>query len=861
MNDRSAAAVKKIWITRILESVLGLGLFSLALWVLHRELAAYHIRDIVTDMRSLPTAGLLGALALTILSYAVMTGYDTLALEYIKQPLAYSKIALASFVGYAFSNNIGFSMVAGSTVRFRLYSAWGLSFLEISRIVAFCTLTLWLGFFSLAGALFLIEPLTVPRTLHLPFVTVRPLGIFFLVLVCTYIALSARGSHVLKIRNWKFELPSLKLIVPQMLIAVFDWTLAGSVLYILLRSSSNAAFIPFLGIFLLAQLTGLASQVPGGLGVFESVIILLLSPHVPTRELLGPLLAYRTIYYLLPLVAATALMGAHEAWRRKKELGKAVRVFGSLSSVAVPPALAISTFVAGAILLFSGALPAVKGRLEWIQDILPLPVIEMSHFLGSLAGVGLLLLARSLIRRIDAAYFLAIGFLSAGIVFSLLKGLDYEEAIILSVILAAFIPCRPYFYRKASLFSQKFSAEWIVTIILVSACAVWIMFFSYKHVEYTNSLWWRFVLQENAPRSLRATTGAIFALLLFGLVRLLHPSAPGRDADPKRDMETAESIVRRSPCAYAYLALLGDKRFLFSETGNTFIMFALQGRSWIAMGDPVGPVDEHPELVWRFREMSNQFGGWPVFYEVGPDNLSLYVEMGLSMIKIGEEARVPLTAFSMSGKSRQGLRHTNNKLEREGCSFELVMPDKVSGIIPDLKRISDSWLTEKKTREKGFSLGFFDETYVCRTPVAIVRQHGRMVAFANLWPSAEKAEISVDLMRFAEQEAPGGVMDFLFTRLLLWSKDNGFHWFNLGMAPLSGLDDHALAPLWNRLGALVFKYGEYFYNFQGLREYKNKFDPVWMPRYLVLPGGLALPQVLANITALTSGGLKGIIAK
>ena len=861
MNETPAAAINKKRLTRILESLLGLGLFSLALWVLHRELAAYHIRDIVADMRSLPVLSLLGALALTALSYAVMTGYDTLALKYVKRPLAYSKIALASFVGYAFSNNIGFSMVAGSTVRFRLYSAWGLPFLEISRVVAFCALTLWLGFFSLAGVLFLIEPLAVPRSLHLPFESVRPLGVFFLVLLTIYIALSVHGSRTLKVRNWEFELPTLKLIVPQMLIAVCDWTLAGSVLFVLLRSSSNAAFIPFLGIFLLAQLTGLASQVPGGLGVFESVIILLLSPHVATHQILGPLLAYRTIYYLLPLVAATALMGIHEAWHRKKDLDKAVRMVGSLSSVAIPPALAVSTFVAGAVLLFSGALPAAKGRLEWIQDILPLPVIEMSHFLGSLVGAGLLLLARSLIRRIDAAYFLAIGFLSAGIVFSLLKGLDYEEAAILSVILAAFIPCRAYFYRKASLFSQKFSAEWIVTIVLVCACAVWIMFFSYKHVEYTNNLWWRFVLQENAPRSLRATAGAIFALLAFGLVRLLHPSPPFRTVATPRDMETAKAIARRSQHAYAHLALLGDKQFLFSETGNAFIMFAVQGRSWIAMGDPVGPEAEHPELVWRFREMSNQFGGWPVFYEVGPDNLSRYVELGLSMIKIGEEARVSLETFSLAGKRKQGLRHTNNKLEREGCTFELVMPDKTPEIIPDLKRISDNWLTEKKTREKGFSLGFFDEQYLQLTPVAVVRHKDRLVAFANLWPAAEKEEISIDLMRFAEQEAPAGVMDFLFTRLILWSKDNGFGWFNLGMAPLSGLDDHILAPWWNRVGAFVFNHGEHFYNFQGLREYKNKFDPVWVPRYLVLPGGLALPQVLTNITALTSGGLKGVFSR
>ncbi len=851
----------KVRLIHGLESLLGLALFIIALWVLHHELAAYHVRDIMNSLRALPTGNLVAGLLLTIISYAVMTGYDVLALRYVKHPLAYSKIALASFVGYAFGNNIGFSMVVGSSVRFRLYSTWGLSVPEITRIVAFCALSLWLGFFCLAGTIFLIEPLSIPRALHLPFASVRPLGVIFLSLVATYIGVSVSSKGNFKFRNRSFQTPSLKLLVPQILISLGDWGLAGGVLFVLLRGTTDIGLFFFLGVFLLAQVAGLASQVPGGLGVFETVLILLLSPKIPTKSILGPLLAFRAFYYFLPLLTATALMGAEEAFRKKKALGKVARMVGAWAALAVPHILAVGTFVAGSILLFSGALPAAKGRLEWLTDALPMPVIEMSHFLGSLAGAGLLVLARSIQRRIDAAYFLVIGFLFAGMVFSLLKGLDYEEALILSIFLAAFLPCRPYFYRKASLFSQRFSPEWTVSILLVCVCSVWILFFAYKHVEYTHTLWWRFVLLENAPRSLRATSGAILSLFLFALIRLLHPSPPARTVESPSDIKPAAVIARRSPKAYAHLALLGDKQFFFSEKENAFIMFAVQGRSWVAMGDPIGPLNELPELLWRFREKCDRYGGWPVFYEVSPQYLSLYVEMGLSMVKIGEEARVALDTFSLAGGRKSGLRHTKNKLEREGCTFAVLPPQEVARVLPDLKRISDRWLAEKNTREKGFSLGFFKPEYLCETPLAVVRQNNQIVAFANLWPGGEKEEISMDLMRFSESLAPHGVMDFLFVHLLLWSKDNAYRWFNLGMAPLSGMADRALASRWNRVGAFIFKHGEQFYNFQGLRDYKDKFDPVWMPRYLVLPGGMALPKILADIATLTSGGLTGIIAK
>jgi phosphatidylglycerol lysyltransferase len=177
-----------------------------------------------------------------------------------------------------------------------------------------------------------------------------------------------------------------------------------------------------------------------------------------------------------------------------------------------------------------------------------------------------------------------------------------------------------------------------------------------------------------------------------------------------------------------------------------------------------------------------------------------------------------------------------------------------------MKEISDAWLASKNTREKEFSLGCFDPEYLKRFPAAIARLEGRMVGFINIWCGSDKEEISLDLMRYSE-DAPPGVMDYMFLRLMLWGKMNGYHWFNLGMAPLSGLQDHSLAPLWNRFGALLFRFGEHFYNFQGLRQYKEKFDPIWEPRYLASPGGLNLPRVLANVASLVSGGLKGVIAK
>jgi phosphatidylglycerol lysyltransferase len=249
-----------------------------------------------------------------------------------------------------------------------------------------------------------------------------------------------------------------------------------------------------------------------------------------------------------------------------------------------------------------------------------------------------------------------------------------------------------------------------------------------------------------------------------------------------------------------------------------------------------------------------------VFYHVTPEHLPLYIDLGLSLVKLGEEARVPLSGFSVEGSARADLRQAKRRAERDGASFGIIPLEHVREMLPQLRVVSDAWLQDKATGEKGFSLGAFDEEYLAHFPIAVVRAEGAIVAFANVWASGDRDELSVDLMRFVP-DAPRSAMDYLFIELMLWGRQQGYQWFNLGMAPLSGLETHALAPAWHRVGNFVFKYAEQFYNFDGLRRYKTKFQPQWRPRYLAFPGGLALPRVLLDVSTLISGGVRELVSK
>jgi phosphatidylglycerol lysyltransferase len=289
-------------------------------------------------------------------------------------------------------------------------------------------------------------------------------------------------------------------------------------------------------------------------------------------------------------------------------------------------------------------------------------------------------------------------------------------------------------------------------------------------------------------------------------------------------------------------------------------MYAVEGRSWIAMGDPIGDPAEAEELVWRFREEADRHGAWTVFYEVGTNFLPLYIDLGLTLVKIGEEAIIDLDAWTLEGSGRKGLRRTVSEMRRRGVTFEMMPPARVKECIGALKKVSDEWLDSKRAREKGFSLGRFDERYIENFSVAVLRDQGEIVAFTNLWISGDRSEMSVDLMRHANAAPPSSI-EYLLLTLFEWGRAEGFQRFNLGMAPLSGLPNRAIAPIWSKAGALLFRHGEYFYNFRGLRQYKEKFYPKWEPRYLATPGGVVFPRVLSNTAALISGGLRGVVRK
>lgn len=810
---------------------------------LRQVLHTVHLRDVRAALAEVPRGRIGLAIALTALSYLALGLGDYVALRAIRRPLRWRTAAVAAFTSYAFSHSLGLSILTGGSARYRVYRAAGLELGEIGQVMAIASLAFWAGVAVVAG----VGLIAAPHGFGI--VGARPLAFALFALLAVPPVIRAAGIKRLELGGATLTVPPLRQQARLLAISVVDLAAASTALFVLVPGLGLHSLAPFVVAYAAAIVIALLTHVPGGAGVFEAVMLAALPGN--RAAVFAALLLYRLIYYILPLLIAAASLVAAEGHRLRRPIARGLGLVERSAQTLAPIAVTALIFVGGLILLVSGALPGVHARLDTIDNVVPLPVIEGSHLAGSLVGTALLLVAPALHARLRSGFDAARLMLACGIVFSLAKGLDWEEALLLAGILATLQYARPAFVREGGIFTQPPDWRWLAAAAAAVAMSVWSGLFAYKHVPYDDDLWWKFALYGNAPRFLRATFCAGVLLAATACWELLAAYRP-RPVDDTLSDAVAAAAFTQSGRSDANLALTGDKRFLASAGGDAFLMYRVQGRSWIVMGDPVGPRAAWDELVWALRRHAHAARGRLCFFQASEAMLPLFVDLGLQPMKYGDEAHIDLATFSLDGPRAKSLRHALRRGEAAGSRFEIVPAAEVPPLIPRLREISDEWLRDRHGREKRFSLGAFDPDYLARFDCAVVRVAGEIVAFANLWRAGDGSELSIDLMRHAD-DAPQGTMELMIVRLIELARAEGYARFNLGMAPLSGLPSGSLAPVWARIGGMLFDNGERLYGFAGLRAFKAKFGPRWVPRFVATPPGLAAAQGLFDIARLVSG--------
>ncbi|BAQ79195.1 bifunctional lysylphosphatidylglycerol flippase/synthetase MprF [Pseudomonas sp. St29] len=873
-SDTTATATQPVTATRLrwldllskYRQPLGLAvtllLFAIALVAcrhLLSELDFYALHDSILEV---PKPALLGALGATIVGFIILLGYEWSASRYAGVNLPGRTLALGGFTAFAIGNAIGLSLLSGGSVRYRLYARHGLGASDVAHMTLFASLSLGCALPPLAALATLSNLPAASAALRLPESLLAGIALAILLLGAVLAVgiyrrrlpeQPLRDNLLVRVGRRTLRLPGRRLTFLQLIITALDVAAAATVLYLLLPEAPP--FGAFLLVYLLALAAGVLSHVPGGVGVFEAILLAAFADKLGAAPLAAALLLYRLIYVVLPMLAACVLLLINEA-QRLFQTRQSLRVASGLAA----PILAVLVFLSGVVLLFSGATPEIDTRLQHIGFLIPHRLVDASHFGASLIGVLCLLLAQGLRRRLSAAWMLTTILLLVGALLSLLKGFDWEEACLMTLTASLLAVFRRSFYRPSRLTELPFSPLYLVASVCVLGASIWLLLFAYQDVPYSHQLWWQFTLDADAPRGLRSLLGAAVLLLVVSLTWLLRTARPVIHLPTSEELDKAAQILMASSQPDGGLALTGDKALLFHPNDDAFLMYARRGRSLVALYDPVGPTQQRAEMIWQFRDLCDVHHARPVFYQVRAENLPYYMDIGLTAIKLGEEARVDLKRFDLEakGKEMKDLRYTWNRGTRDGLSLEIHEPGQAP--MDELKVISDAWLTGKNVREKGFSLGRFSDDYLKHFRIAIIRFEGRPVAFANLLETYSHDLASLDLMR-AHPDAPKLTMEFMMVGLIQHYKNHGYARFSLGMVPLSGLQPRRGAPLTQRLGSMVFRRGEQLYNFQGLRRFKDKFQPDWEPRYMAVPAGLDPLVALADTAALIAGGLTGLVKR
>lgn len=620
-------------------ALLGLLLLFGAIYVVQREFRHLKVEDITRALQAISFGALVRAAAWTVLSYGVLTFYDRLGTIYAGRPVSYRKVAFASFCAYALSHNLGFAAVSGAAVRYRLYAHWGLTPLQIGKVIAFCNLTFGLGGMVLGGAILFAEPTSVPFFgERLPHWVMYAIGAGLWGIDIAYVTISRTLGHI-RLFGHDIELPGLRMAILQVLLATVDVAVTAAIFYSLLPPGHGLNYLRFLGVYVASYTAGLLTNLPSGLGVFDTAMLLGLEPYLEAPQIVGAILVFRLYYYIIPLFLAGSLFAGNEILLRSQALLHRPDSHGEVGLAKPAPmrwrepdfAVAAGTgavALCGVLLLSLGVLEA-RPDFSWIDPDLAEVAAQAGEFVPSLIGAALVVLAIALSQRVNLAWGSTIVLLLLAATFTMAQG---EPVWIPGVLVLAAVLIAPYrgaFYRHTRLLSGPLQPATAVPLIALVVCVLALAAFE-RHVRWlANNSWWEVVLSRDVPNSLRASVALTVLLALGAMWRLLRPRRV-----------TWQPWNADARLRYAALGGMPPARadgIVWGEAERAGIPFRRLGRVLLALGDPVGTDSDRISAVWRLRDLAQQEGSNPAVWWAGASLLTVYADLGLSALTLGPD--------------------------------------------------------------------------------------------------------------------------------------------------------------------------------------------------------------------------------
>ena len=526
---------------------------------------------------------------------------------------------------------------------------------------------------------------------------------------------------------------------------------------------------------------------------------------------------------------------------------------------------AIMLLILGIINIISSMTPAIHWRVERLQQYLMLDVMHVSNYFVLAAGFFLLITAAFMLKGLRSTWWLALVLSIVSFVGHITKAIDYEEATVALLIIITLLVTHKEYYIQGRPRLRYVGIQ--TALISMAALLIYgtIGFFlldryhfnaNFNLVQSIQSTLASYFLVGNSLTVPYSSFGRGFILSIniggflsmgFLLYTLVRPYAfRGNSSD--EELKQAKLLLNRfGKSSLDYFKIYSDKMIFLTEGTDAFISYRIAGSFAVVLENPVAENDRDLKTcLSRFDTFCNENSLKKFYYRVPEESLQLYYERGKKSMFIGQEAVLNLEAFSLEGGSRKSLRNAINKIRDHGFRSTVHTAPIKDGVLQKLKSVSDEWLGYTERKEIIFSQGMFNWQELKQQTIITVETGGeKVIAFLNVVPDYSPSGSTFDLMR-KTSDAPNGIMDFILLELFNYLKSKEYKFVNLGFAPMSGLNDtHTFKEK-----SMKFAYEKIrsFSHYKGLREFKDKYDPVWYNKYLVYDNDYDLLQVPAVLS-------------
>ncbi len=760
---------------------------------------------------------LLILLVVGLIAVTPMLTYDFVITELLPGHYKPAYVIKSGWIVNTFTNIAGFGGLLGASLRANFYhekASQKQVLFAISKI-----------------AMFLLAGLSLWSMIGIVVIFVFGIGAEFanywvwLVGGAAYFPLLMIISHV---RDSEFfaDMP-LKRQLRLTLGSFLEW--GGCAAFFLLIGYFLEAPIPLssvLPLFMVANVIGVISMVPGGLGSFDVLMIVELGQlGLDSSAAVVWLLFYRLFYYVIPFLIGAGLF-AQDAGKRLNAYLEGLPV--QLIRKAAFGFLVVFLYFSGIMLLLRGVAPDLAFQNTLYQRLYPYTFLFLDRVTNVIVAFLILGFGRGIASRVKRAYWPTVIVLIVAMVASLREDNHLRFIVFLILVVIALILTRRELTR------DRLALSWGNKLIDGAVFGLTFIFYAFAVFYNAPAIHHRHVPDVFLFPSERMFFTTLIGVMLAALTVYLifrYLSAPTKSlADPYDEARLKAVVAKFGGNEVSHLGLMRDKSLHFYQVDGedrVFFLFKKKADKLIVMGEPVGDETQIPAAIADFMKQADDQDMSLVFMKINESLTMKLHEFGFDFMKFGEEGYVDVTTFTLAGTKRKGERALMHKFEREGYSVELLKPPFDDALLDDLQTVSDSWLDGRS--EKGFSLGFFDRHYLNQAPIAVVRApDGKIVAFATDMPTGNNEVTSIDLMR-SSADAPSGIMDEVFIHLFELAKDRGFKYFNMGMAPLANVGTSSYSFIEEKIAHLVYEYGYRFYGFQGLRSYKNKYVTEWVP--------------------------------